>query len=175
MDMSKALEDGAIQNIFIALVVAYFILLVFTGNFLVPLAAVLSIGSTITWVFASVLLVGYKFDVVMSILVVMIVGMSVDYAARELSPRATAPQTGPRNPTRAPSCCLRALADLVRESLHDSSQPRPTTDPRKPTSAVYRGVDLIKLVSLGPQIFTTKWVAVATRRCRARFTAWVSL
>ena len=84
MDTAKALEDAAIQNIFIALVVAYFILLTFTGNFLVPLAAVLSIGSTITWVFASILLVGYKFDVVMSILVVMIVGMSVDYAAREL-------------------------------------------------------------------------------------------
>ena len=103
MDVALALKAEAIKNIFIALIVAYFILLVFTGNFLVPLAAVLSIGSTITWVFASVLLVGYKFDVVMSVLVVMIVGMSVDYAARELSPRATAPQTGPRNPTRAPS------------------------------------------------------------------------
>ena len=84
MDVALALKAEAIKNIFIALVVAYFILLTFTGNFLVPLTAVLSIGSTITWVFASVLLVGYKFDVVMSILVVMIVGMSVDYAAREL-------------------------------------------------------------------------------------------
>ena len=56
MDMSLALADGVIKNIFIALVVAYFILLTFTGNFLVPLTAVLSIGSTITWVFASVLL-----------------------------------------------------------------------------------------------------------------------
>ena len=49
-----------------------FILLVFTGNFVVPIIAILSIGSTITWVLASILLEGYKFDVVASILIVMV-------------------------------------------------------------------------------------------------------
>ena len=65
----------------VALTVAYFILFGFTGNFFVPAIAILSIGSTITWTLASVLLFGYKFDVVASILIVMVVGMSVDYAA----------------------------------------------------------------------------------------------
>ena len=57
------------------------ILLIFTTNFLVPIPAILSIGSTITWVNAGVLLAGFKFDVIGAILLVMIVGMSVDYAA----------------------------------------------------------------------------------------------
>ena len=141
MDMAKALEDGAIKNIFIALVVAYFILFTFTGNFLVPLAAVLSIGSTITWVFASVLLVGYKFDVVMSVLVVMIVGMSVDYAARELLHASSQPC--PTNgPTKADSCTVAHLIErvaCVRPQISSVSRctPRaslvPKTDPRKPT------------------------------------------
>lgn len=81
MGVANTLQRAAILNIGLALVVAYFILLIFTGNFIVPILAILSIGSTITWVLASILIVGYKFDVVASILIVMIVGMSVDYAA----------------------------------------------------------------------------------------------
>ena len=153
MDMALALEDGAIQNIFIALVVAYFILFTFTGNFLVPLAAILSIGSTITWVLTSVLLVGYKFDVVMSVLVVMIVGMSVDYAARELL-HASSQRCPTNGPTKADSCtvahliervaCVRPQISSVSRCTPQASLARPQNGPTKADSCtVARTIGLI--------------------------------
>lgn len=81
MGMTFGLINTATLNIAIALIVSYLILLIFTGNFLAPVLAIISIGSTITWVNAAILLMGYTFDLIGAILLVMVVGMSVDYAA----------------------------------------------------------------------------------------------
>ena len=81
MGMTFGLINTATLNIAIALIVSYVILLIFTGNFLAPGLAIVSIGATITWVNAAILLMGYSFDLIGAILLVMIVGMSVDCTA----------------------------------------------------------------------------------------------
>ena len=104
MGMTFTLVDTATLNIAIALIVSYFILLIFTGNFLAPVLAIVSIGSTITWVNAAILLMGYKFDLIGAILLVMIVGMSVDYAAQWAPPARLAARAAPAHPlSRSPS------------------------------------------------------------------------
>lgn len=76
----QGLQDSAIQNIVIALIASYFVLVLVTRNVIVPLLAVMSIGSTVVWVLATAFLAGLKFDSNVSILIVMVVGMAVDYA-----------------------------------------------------------------------------------------------
>jgi hypothetical protein len=52
----------------------------FTGNFFVPLFAMLAIAATTFWVLAVYLLTGAKFDAFAAILSVMTIGLAVDYA-----------------------------------------------------------------------------------------------
>ena len=61
MSAMFGMAGSAFQNIAVAIVASYFVLVLVTRNFLVPLFAVISIGSTITWVLAGVFLSGYKF------------------------------------------------------------------------------------------------------------------
>ena len=80
MAVGYGMVDSAYTNVVAALVVSYVVLVVVTRNLLVPIIAILSIGSTICWVIAGVILCGYEFEFFAAILTVMIVGMSVDYA-----------------------------------------------------------------------------------------------
>lgn len=76
----RELVREAVLNIVIALVVSYVVLVVATRNVIIPALAVLSIGSTVTWVLAMILALGHRFDANAAILVVMATGMAVDYA-----------------------------------------------------------------------------------------------
>ena len=76
----ELLTMGAIQNIAIALACSYVVLVFVTKNYLVPVLAVLSIGSTVTWVLAAGLLMGFKLSVNVAMVIVLIVGLAVDYA-----------------------------------------------------------------------------------------------
>ena len=80
MSAMFGMADSAFQNVAVAVLASYFVLVLVTKNFLVPILAVISIGSTITWVLAGIFLMGYEFEFFAAILTVMIVGMSVDYA-----------------------------------------------------------------------------------------------
>lgn len=74
------IQRTAVLNIVIALVCSYFVLVLVTRNALVPVLAVISIGATVSWVLAATFSLGFKFDLYTGILIVMIVGMAVDYA-----------------------------------------------------------------------------------------------
>ena len=74
------MADSAYSNVAAAVLASYVVLVIVTKNLLVPIIAILSIGSTICWVLAGIFLAGYEFEFFAAILTVMIVGMSVDYA-----------------------------------------------------------------------------------------------
>jgi len=74
------MRNNAIQNIGLALIVSYVVLVVTTMNLLVPFLAIFSIGSTIVWSLGTFFLWGYQFNANAAILSVMAVGLAVDYA-----------------------------------------------------------------------------------------------
>ena len=55
-------------------------LVLITGNLIVPLLATITIASTIASTLAAIFLCGYQFDAFCAILVVMVVGLAVDYS-----------------------------------------------------------------------------------------------
>jgi len=76
----RDLGREAVLNIIVALIVSYVVLVLVTRNVLVPALAILSIGSTVTMVLATIFSLDYKFDANASILIVVATGLSVDYA-----------------------------------------------------------------------------------------------
>ena len=80
MSTLRELATEAVNNIVIALAVSYVVLVVVTRNVLVPAMAIVSIGSTVTCVLATIFLLGFKFDANAAILIVIAVGLAVDYA-----------------------------------------------------------------------------------------------
>lgn len=80
MAMLRDLQTSMVINIILALVVSYVMLVLTTGNLLVPLLGIVSIGGTILWTSAVNFLSGNKLDAYFAILVTLCVGLSVDYA-----------------------------------------------------------------------------------------------
>ena len=62
MSAMFGMADSAFQNVAVAVLASYLVLVLVTKNFLVPILAVISIGSTITWVLAGIFLMGYEFE-----------------------------------------------------------------------------------------------------------------
>jgi predicted RND superfamily exporter protein len=76
----SGVSGAAIQNIFIAVAVSFLILSIITRNLVLPLFATLSIATTILCTIETIFLLGYQFDTYCAILVVLIIGLAVDYA-----------------------------------------------------------------------------------------------
>jgi hypothetical protein len=80
MGTLRELGLQAILNILQALAVSYAVLVCVTQNWIVPFFAITSTGATITMVLAVIFSMGFKFDANAAILIVVAVGLSVDYA-----------------------------------------------------------------------------------------------
>lgn len=80
MGTYRELGLQAIMNILQALAMGYGVLVCVTQNYLVPMFAITSTGATITLVLAVIFSMGFEFDANAAILIVVAVGLSVDYA-----------------------------------------------------------------------------------------------
>lgn len=80
MDTVLGVTYAALENVFVAIGASCGVIAIVTGNLITPLLATLSIVSVVAWTLAAVFLCGYAFDMFAAILVVMVVGLAVDYS-----------------------------------------------------------------------------------------------
>jgi len=79
-ELSSRVLNMAVQNIIISLGVAFAIVLVTSANWIMALLSTITIGSVMTSVLASALALGFKIDTLAAILIIMVIGMAIDYA-----------------------------------------------------------------------------------------------
>jgi protein dispatched 1 len=79
MPSEKAFVSSAIQGIVIAMVFAFIVLLIATGNFVQAGMSLVCVAIIIVWVVGIMVMKGWELGVSESISVVILIGFSVDY------------------------------------------------------------------------------------------------
>eukprot|EP00993_Chasmostoma_nieuportense_P000400 NODE_136_length_2977_cov_13.317544_g129_i0.p1 GENE.NODE_136_length_2977_cov_13.317544_g129_i0~~NODE_136_length_2977_cov_13.317544_g129_i0.p1 ORF type:complete len:932 (-),score=318.60 NODE_136_length_2977_cov_13.317544_g129_i0:180-2930(-) len=92
--------EAALMGVFVSAVLAFGVLLVATGNYIISLFAIVTIAGIILSVFSFMVVVGWKLGIMENICITILVGLSVDYVVHLAHAYIECEQTNRHDRTR---------------------------------------------------------------------------